>query len=499
VLTLILKILYTIGLVALFIFSMNSLVMSILYLINRKKVWGVPTPKMHGPWPKVTIQLPLYDEQYMVERLLKAMTSLQYPADCLQIQVLDDSTDATQEVAVNLVAQYQANGINVQLLHRDDRSGYKAGALEAGLKVATGDFVAVFDADFLPQPDWLLKVVPYFQDDKIAFVQTRWGHLNHDYNFITRIIAQALDAHFVVEQTARAGSGLLMSFNGTAGIWRKSAVEAAGGWQGDTLTEDLDLSFRTEMAGWKYIYAPDIVVMSELPAQMDAFKQQQVRWVKGNMQVSRKLIGKLLRSDLPFGAKLMGVVHLTMLFVPYAAMVLTMLLTFPISLLAPKFLTLFGWSMAGMLGPIFMYSLAKTEFNPNLLKRWAMLPVMTLLGVGISVNCTWAILSGLSSKSGVFERTPKYNIQDEHETWAQSSYSLPISPITTVEILIGLYVIGSAFYLYHFHGFAFPTWQIVTGLAYFMVAGASIIQSVQRAVIVSKQKEKALQSSGVSN
>jgi Glycosyltransferases, probably involved in cell wall biogenesis len=478
---------------------MNSLVMSILYLINRKKVWGRPTPEMQIPWPKVTIQLPLYNERYMVERLLKAMTSLQYPADRLQIQVLDDSTDATKEVAANLVAQYRADGVNMEFLHREDRSGYKAGALEAGLQSATGDFVAVFDADFLPKSDWLLKVVPYFQDEKVAFVQTRWGHLNHDYNFITRIIAQALDAHFVVEQTARAGSGLLMSFNGTAGIWRKEAVEAAGGWQGDTLTEDLDLSFRTEMAGWKYVYVPDVVVMSELPAQMDAFKKQQVRWVKGNMQVSRKLMGQLLRADIPFKMKFMGMVHLTTLFVPYAATLLTILLIFPVSMLAPKFLNLFGWSMAGMLGPIFMYSLAKTEFNPNLFKRWLMLPVMTLLGVGISVNCTWAILTGLSSKSGVFERTPKYNLQDAHETWAQSSYSLPISPISAVEILVGTYVIASAFYLYRFHQFAFPTWQIVTGLAYFMVAGASVIQSLQRAAVVAKRKEESLESSGVSN
>jgi hypothetical protein len=237
--------------------------------------------------------------------------------------------------------------------------------------------------------------------------------------------------------------------------------------------------------------------MSELPAQMDAFKQQQVRWVKGNMQVSRKLFGKLLRSDLPLGAKIMGVVHLTTLFVPYAAMVLTMLLTFPISLIAPKFLALFGWSMAGMLGPILMYSLAKTEFNPSLVKRWVMLPVMTLLGVGISVNCTWAILSGLSSKSGVFERTPKYNIQGEHEAWTQNRYALPISPITAIEILVGTYVIASSFYLYRFQRFPFPTWQLVSGLAYYMVAGASIVQSMQRAIFVAKAKEP--ESSVISN
>lgn len=492
-----LKVLYTICLVLLFIFSMNSVILSLLYLINRKKVWGIPTPEMKNSWPKVTIQLPIFNERYMIDRLLKCMTALDYPADKLQIQVLDDSTDSTKDVVAMLVARYQSNGVNIQLLHRNDRSGYKAGALESGLQVASGEFVAVFDADFVPKKDWLKKVVPFFQNEKVAFVQTRWGHLNSHYNFITHLIGMALDAHFVIEQTARAGSGLLMSFNGTAGIWRKTAVEEAGGWQGDTLTEDIDLSFRTEMAGWSYIYAPDIVVMSELPAQMDAFKKQQVRWVKGNMQVTRKLLGKLLRADIPFGVKVMGVIHLGMLFLPYAATLLTMILTFPVSLLIPKFLTLFSWTMLGFLGPLFLYSLAKTEFNPNIFKRIATLPFLTLLGVGISVNCTWGIISGLSSKSGVFERTPKYDLKDSHEKWAQNSYALPISPVTAVELLMGTYILASSLFLFRDHGFVFPIWQIISAMAFYLVAGASLVQSMQRAIIISK--EKSPQSSGISN
>jgi hypothetical protein len=288
-----------------------------------------------------------------------------------------------------------------------------------------------------------------------------------------------------------------MSFNGTAGIWRKQAVEEAGGWQGDTLTEDLDLSFRTEMAGWSYIYAPDIVVMSELPAQMDAFKKQQVRWVKGNMQVTRKLLGKLLRADIPFGVKVMGVIHLGMLFLPYAATLLTMILTFPVSLLVPKFLTLFSWTMLGFLGPLFLYSLAKTEFNPNIFKRIATLPFLTLLGVGISVNCTWGIISGLSSKSGVFERTPKYDLKDSHEKWAQNCYALPISPITAVELLMGTYILASSLFLFRDHGFVFPIWQIISAIAFYLVAGASIVQSMQRAIFISKAKSP--QSSSISN
>jgi len=210
--------------------------------------------------------------------------------------------------------------------------------------------------------------------------------------------------------------------------------------------------------------------------------------VKGNMQVTRKLLGTLLRADIPFWTKVMGVLHLFMLFMPYAAMILTIGLTFPISLLAPKFLTLFGWTMAGMLGPVLMYSLAKTEFNPSLFKRLATLPFLTMLGIGISVNCTWAIICGFSSKSGVFERTPKYNVKNSHEKWAQSRYSLPISPITAIEFLMGSYILISSLYLFRYHRFPFPTWQIVTALAYFMVAGASIIQSMERALMISKEK-----------
>jgi cellulose synthase/poly-beta-1,6-N-acetylglucosamine synthase-like glycosyltransferase len=483
-----LKILYTVAFVLLVMFSMNSLTLSLLYLINRKKVWGVKTPEMKAEWPSVTVQLPIFNERYMVDRLLKAMTSLDYPTDKLQIQVLDDSTDATKDVVAKLVKKLKSDGKNIEFLHRDDRSGFKAGALQAGLSSATGEFVAVFDADFLPEKDWLKRVVPFFQDDKIAFVQTRWGHINNRYNLITHLQGLALDAHFVIEQTARAGSGLLMSFNGTAGMWRVKAIQEAGGWQGDTLTEDIDLSFRTEIAGWKYIYAPDIVVMSELPAQMDAFKKQQVRWVKGNMQVTRKLLRNLLTAKIPFTTKFMGVMHLFMLFTPYTATLTVLALTFPISLVAPDFMKLFGWGSLGLVGPVVLYSLAETEFNPSLLKRIATLPLMSLLGMGLSLNCTWAVIRGFSSKSGVFERTPKYDIKNASETWLKNNYALPITPITAVELLMSVYLTTSSLYLYHEHNFGLPVWQFLAATAFLMVSGASLIQSAERARLMAHHK-----------
>jgi cellulose synthase/poly-beta-1,6-N-acetylglucosamine synthase-like glycosyltransferase len=482
-----LKAAYTFCLVVLFLFSLNSLVLSVLYLVNRKKVWNRGIPEMKQDWPLVTIQLPIFNERYMVERLLKAVTALDYPADKLQIQVLDDSTDSTTELVEGLVRRYQRRGINIVMQHRDDRTGYKAGAMQMALGAATGEFVAVFDADFLPKPDWLKKTIPFFQDEKIGFVQTRWGHVNNHYNLITRMAAMALDAEFVIEQTARAGSNLLISFNGTAGIWRVAAIQASGGWQGDTLTEDIDLSYRAQMAGWKYAYIPDVVVMSEVPAQMDALKKQQVRWVKGNFQVSRKLMGKLILSQLNPWQKIMAILQLTMLYIPYPVTVITILLAFPVNLYAPHFMYYFGWTMIGLFGPVFLYTLAQSEFNPSLFRRVILLPALIMLGVGISINCTFGILAGLSKKSGTFERTPKYNITNENGQWTKNYYALSLSPVAGAELLMALYVVLSNLNLTFVHHYAFQYWQLLPAGAYFMVALSSITQSFQRSYARSRQ------------
>jgi len=480
ILLLILKSIYALCLVVLFLFSLNSLTLSILFLIHRKRIWNQSTPEMKQEWPLVTIQLPVFNERYMVDRLIKSIVHLNYPADKLQIQVLDDSTDSTTDLVHGLVARYQRRGVNIQMLHREDRIGFKAGAMELALKSATGEFVAVFDADFLPDSDWLKKTIPFFQNPQIGFVQTRWGHINNHYNWITRLAGMALDAHFIVEQTARAGANLLMSFNGTAGLWRVATIESAGGWQGDTLTEDIDLSYRAQMAGWHYVYVPQIVVKSEVPAQMDALKKQQVRWVKGNLQVSRKLLGKVLFSHLTLGQRIMGVMQLFMLFIPYPVTVITLLLTFPINLYAPHYMYLFGWTMIGSLGPVFLYTMAKSEFNPSLIKRILLLPALTLLGVGISINCTFGILSGFSKESGTFERTPKYNLSGGNEQWAKNSYALSLSPVAAAEFLMGAYILFSTLYLYEVRNYAFPYWQLLPTLSYFMVAGSSTVQSLQR-------------------
>jgi cellulose synthase/poly-beta-1,6-N-acetylglucosamine synthase-like glycosyltransferase len=265
----------------------------------------------HEGWPQVTIQLPIFNERYVVERLIQSVCRIDYPRELLEIQVLDDSTDDTVEIARAVVEKAKALGFDVVYLHRQERTGYKAGALREGLASAKGEFVAIFDADFVPTPDFLKETVPYFIEPDVGMVQTRWGHLNFNYSMLTRAQSMGIDGHFGVEQPARAWGGLFMNFNGTAGIWRKRAIEDAGGWQADTLTEDLDLSYRAQLKGWKMTFAPGVVCPAELPVVINAFKSQQHRWAKGSIQTAMKNVGKILRAEVPLLVKIQSFLHLT--------------------------------------------------------------------------------------------------------------------------------------------------------------------------------------------
>src|SRR5581483_232208 len=276
--------LYLLIISGLALYGLHNLFTTILYL----HIKAYPRNRKIEPvdeWPPVTIQLPIFNEKYTVERLLRAVTGLDYPDGLLQIQVLDDSTDDTAQLVCRLADQYKARGVNIEYIHRDSRQGYKAGALDTGLRSASGQYIAIFDADFVPESDWLKRTVPLFQDPKLGCLQTRWGHTNRHYNSLTRAEAMAIDGHFIVEQTVRSRSDFFLNFNGTAGLWRRACIEDAGGWQYDTLTEDLDLSYRAQMRGWKIDYLPDVVVPAELPSQVEAFKKQQFRWAKGSFQV----------------------------------------------------------------------------------------------------------------------------------------------------------------------------------------------------------------------
>src|SRR6478752_7009934 len=317
---------YFFVLIILAVYGWHRYYLVYLYLRNRGK-----EPKVGGtlsPQPVVTIQLPLYNEMYVADRLIASVCAIEYPRELLEIQVLDDSTDETRGIAEAAVRRFAAEGVDIKYLHRSDRNGYKAGALEAGLKQARGEFVGIFDADFLPSPDFLTRVMPQFADDKVGMVQARWGHINQDYSLLTKIQSILLDGHFVLEHGGRYRAGRFFNFNGTAGVWRAAAIADAGGWQHDTLTEDLDLSYRAQLRGWQFVFVPDLIAPAEVPVEMNAFKSQQHRWAKGSIQTCRKLLPEILRAKVPLGVKAEAFFHLTANF-NYPLMCVLSVLMFP--------------------------------------------------------------------------------------------------------------------------------------------------------------------------
>ncbi len=323
----VLFVLYLISLLALGLFGLHKYFL--LYTYRKYKNQPPPVPPEPSEWPRVTVQLPIYNERYVVKRLLKAAVNLDYPKDKLHIQVLDDSTDQTVRLVARLVKVLQERGFRIDHVRREKRIGFKAGALAYGVERTEAEFIAVFDADFIPAPDFLKKTVPHIMQEGIGMVQTRWGHINRNYSLLTRLQAVFLDAHFLIEHVARNRSGRFFNFNGTAGIWRKQAIVDAGGWQHDTLTEDLDLSYRAQLAGWKFLYLPDVVSPAELPAEMNGYKTQQHRWAKGSVQTALKLVPAIWKSDFPLHVRLEGIIHLSNNFA-YLLMAIPALLLVPV-------------------------------------------------------------------------------------------------------------------------------------------------------------------------
>ncbi len=403
------------------------------------------SPEPSAQWPVVTVQLPIFNEKYVAERLIEAICRLDYPRDRLEIQVLDDSTDETVDLVARLVERKRGQGYDVHHLHRRDRSGFKAGALAAGLEQARGEIVAVFDADFVPGPEFLRHSVPRFADPAVGMVQARWGHINRDYSMLTRAQAILLDGHFVVEHTARHRAGCFFNFNGTAGLWRRQAIEDAGGWEHDTLTEDLDLSYRAQLAGWKFLYLPDLVVPAELPAEINAYKSQQNRWAKGSVQTARKLLGTVLRAPISMRAKFEAFVHLTANST-YLLMVFLSLLIFPAMVLRRGEET---WKLLAIDLPLFgaatvsviVFYIVSQRFaeRPMRGRRLRQLPAVIGLGIGLAINNARAVLSGLVSDGGVFHRTPKYHIEGRRDGWSGKHYLLPCDMTFYLEAFFALY------------------------------------------------------------
>lgn len=469
--------LYLLVIFGLSLYGINSFITTILYLWSNSQVKKRKKAPPLKKWPAVTIQLPIYNEKYTVERLLKAVTKLDYPSERIQIQVLDDSTDDTAKLVKGLVEVYKSQGVNLEWLHRTNRQGYKAGALSEALPSATGELIAIFDADFVPKPDWLKKTVPLFQNRKLGCLQTRWGHTNRNYSALTRAEAMAIDGHFIIEQTARSRNDLFLNFNGTAGMWRRACIEDAGGWQWDTLTEDLDLSYRAQLRGWKIDYLPDVVVPAELPAQVEAFKKQQFRWAKGSFQVVRKILPQVFESALPWRIRLMAVLHLTGYFV-HPLMLASLLLTLPVGLLFPDAFQLFPISVIAGMGPPLLYLLATAPHSPPLSERVRLLPLLTMTGFGISLSTSIAVLQGLTKKGGAFVRTPKLNLSNSHKQLKDIEYRYlpPISPLVWVEIGLGIYALITGIVLQPQIGWGVVPWMIIYTLGYFYIAGLNLIQ-----------------------
>jgi cellulose synthase/poly-beta-1,6-N-acetylglucosamine synthase-like glycosyltransferase len=469
------------------------------YFKHRKKLLKEP-PVRFQQLPPVTIQLPLYNERYVVERLLEEVSKMDYPRELLQIQVLDDSTDETRAVAERLVAQYRAQGLSIEYLHRPNREGFKAGALQAGLKTATGELTAIFDADFIPPSDFLQRTVHYFTDPKVGVVQTRWSHFNRDFSLLTEVQAILLDGHFVLEHGARCSRGLFFNFNGTAGILRRSMIEDAGGWQHDTLVEDCDLSYRAQLKGWKFVYVSALDCPSELPADMYSFQLQQSRWAKGLTQVAKKLLPTILRSKAPWRVKLEAVMHLTpnisypLMLVVSALMLPVMIVRFYMGIFQMVFLDLplivaSFWSICAF------YVLAERELDSRSWKHSLfLLPALLAVGVGLTVINTRGVLEALLGTKSSWERTPKYALQKHQARVASSAGRRWRSGwLPFIELGVGTYFLvmtGFAIDTYNF--FAVP-FLLLFVAGYYWAGLATLRQEFRDRLSASRARRLALE------
>ena len=423
-------------LVLLFAYGCNFLYLTLVAIHARRRR---PAAIIPAEWPVVTVQLPIYNEFYVARRVIEAAARLDYPRDRLEIQVLDDSTDDTVQIVADVVARLRADGIDVRHVRRADRVGFKAGALANGLEQARGELVAIFDADFVPPPNFLRRTVPVLEADPgLAFVQARWGHVNRDSSLLTKLQALSIDGHFAIEQTGRWASGRWFNFNGTAGVWRRSAIVDAGGWSHETLTEDLDISYRAFLAGWRAAYVGGLAAPAELPVSFNAYRRQQHRWARGSFECAFNLLPKVWAAKLPLGHKVQATFHLTGYSIHL--LLLTLSLLYPLLLLVasgyPQVITLFGvialFNLT-TLAPTILFTMGQRELR----RRWvAELPtvlLLSVLGAGMMSNTARAAWQALAGRPGIFERTPKFGVRHRREDWRRHRYQLGIDRIVVFE------------------------------------------------------------------
>ncbi len=457
-------------------FGLHRLHLTVKFLRWRRRSRSLPTVLPAVPHPFVTVQLPVYDERYVVERVIRAAAALDYPRDRIEIQVLDDSTDDTTAIVARVVSELRASGLAIEHLRRGSRAGFKAGALAFGCARARGELFAVFDADFVPPPDLLARLVAPFSDPHVGMVQARWGHLNRDDSLLTRLQATLLDGHFVVEHTARFASGCFFNFNGTAGAWRRAAIEDAGGWQHDTLTEDLDLSYRAQLVGWRFTYLPHVTAPGELPVEMAAFRTQQRRWAMGSAQTARKLAGRVWRADLPLAVKVEALAHLggnlAYLLMAIASVLIAPALACralrPSAALTAWDVPLYTWGIGAMLA---FYGAALVGLDRRGWRRLPEVPLAMALGAALALTNATAVIRGLTGERAAFERTPKYGPSSSR--WRHASYRvrermpLPELALTTSSALaVALAIHTGTWAALPFvglltFGYGYTTWRLI--------------------------------------
>ncbi len=482
--------LYTAALIFILLFSLTQAQLLLRYLFSRKKYKAAQQPKKQfTTLPMVTVQLPIYNEKYVVERLIDCVAKLKYPADKLEIQVLDDSTDETREVIAEKVAQMQAL-VHIKHLHRTNRTGYKAGALKAGLEKASGEFIAIFDADFLPSSDFLLKSIPHFIDPAVGMVQTKWSWLNKGYSLITKVQAFALDTHFSIEQVGRNIGKSFINFNGTAGTWRRTCITDAGNWQADTLTEDLDLSYRAQLKNWKFIYLEEVNAPSELPPVMSAVKTQQYRWNKGGAETARKHLRKVLFSDKSFATKWHGVMHLLTSGV-FLCIITFAILSIPVLLIRnyyPQFEGIFritDFFFAGFFILIGMSFISVSIQHKNKWKAVAAFlqtfPLFLSISMGLSLHNAIAVLEGYFGKKSPFIRTPKFNVIAQSDNWTGNNYvKTTINKLTIFEGVLAVYFIGGILLAFKLHDFTLLPFHVLLAVGFGAVVYFTLFQQTPK-------------------
>ncbi len=473
---------YSLAMSILLVYISNMVYLALMGLKERKKL-SRPMPVLLEEWPRVTVQLPIYNEWYVAKRLIESAAALEYPRGVLEIQVLDDSTDETVSLVAKKVKQLQAQGVDVVHIHRDSRDGFKAGALANGLQKSKGDFLAIFDADFLPNPDFLRRVLPRFDHERVAFVQARWGHLNRDYSLLTLLQSFSLDAHFAIDQLARANTNYVFNFNGTAGVWRKSAIVDAGGWKADTLTEDMDLSYRAFLCGWSARYAGEVEVPAELPVSFMAYRRQQYRWARGSLECAIRYIPVIWNSKFSFARKFQATLHLT----GYALHLLTLVLIvlYPFLLLfATKYPTLLAPIGIGVMMNFLVFAPAMyfVVAQQLLRRRWFFsLPLIFLMSIfssGLILNTMRAAMQILQKRTIPFERTPKYGITRRAQPWFSSRYQVKVDILIFYEILLALFNIWVSWFAWSTNHFLIMIYAFLFALGLFFASGLTLLQTL---------------------